>query len=70
MGESKLVREWIEEIDGKPMECKEYSMEINGRTFTGISRRPHVSPEQRKINDAIVCQILVNTLGRRKKQTG
>lgn len=58
-------KEWIEEFEGKMMECKMFVREINGKTITGISRRPHVSPEQRKIDDAKVCRILVNTLGRK-----
>lgn len=64
MGELKPCREWIEEVDGVAMECKMFLKNINGRTVTGISRRPHVSPEQRKKNDAMVCRFLVNTLGR------
>ena len=61
--ELTFVKEWIEEIDGVPMECTMYKTEIRGRTITGINRRPHVSPEQRLINDAKICQILVDVLG-------
>lgn len=61
--ELTFVKEWIEEIDGVPMECTMYKTEIRGRTVTGINRRPHVSPEQRRINDAKICQILVDVLG-------
>ncbi len=62
-GKLKFVKTWIEEIDGEMKECTMYTTTIRGKTFTATNRRPHVSPEQRAINDAKICQILYNVLG-------
>lgn len=61
---------WIEEMDGKPYECKMYLFEVNGRTVTGVNRRPVVSEEEARRNNAKLCQILVNTLGRKETNAG
>ena len=63
----KPHKEWIEEENGKPYRCKMYLFEVNGRTVTGINRRPVVSEEEAKRNNEILCRILVDTLGRNKK---
>lgn len=60
----KFIEMKIEEIDGEMKEVTVYEATLpNGDKMRAESIRPHVSPEQRAINDAKVCQILYNVLG-------
>lgn len=60
-------KEWIEEIDGKPYHCTMYLIEIDGKVAQGVNKRPVVSEEQARRNNEKLCQILINTLGRKQK---
>lgn len=70
LAELQPCREWQEDVDGKPYRCKMYRMEIDGKVYTGVNRRPVVSEEEARRNNAKLCRILMNTLGRKENSAG